>query len=50
MKCPKCRVELGKLFVLKDGKTIISGKWAFHLWDTHGIPVEMTEAIINGKA
>jgi len=50
MKCPKCKIELGDLFVFTDGEFKISGKVAFHLWDTHGIPVEMTEAIINGKA
>ena len=49
MKCPECKVELGNLFVKKDGKIMISGKWAFHLYDTHGFPIETTEMVINGQ-
>jgi len=49
MKCPKCEVELGDLFVEKDGKAMISGKVAFHFWDTHGLPYEATELAVNEK-
>ena len=45
MKC--CNKELGNLFIEKDGKIMISGKVAFHFYDTHGLPTEVTEWAVN---
>ncbi len=43
-----CNRELGELFVEKKGRWFISGKVGFHLYDTHGLPIEVTEYAING--
>ena len=45
IKC--CHKDWGPLFVKKKGKWLISGKLVFHLYDTHGLPVEVTEYAVN---
>jgi len=48
MICPKCKkAELGELFIYKDGEVKISGKVAFHLYNTHGLPPEILKDAIN---
>ena len=49
MKCSECKTELGDLFVERDGRIMISGVVAFHLYDTHGLPIEVTEIVINDR-
>lgn len=44
-----CKENLGTLFIKKKGKYVISGKVAFHFYDTHGLPVEVTEWAISQK-
>ena len=48
-ECLLCKKSVLTYPVLidKEGKTYISGELAFHFWDTHGLPVEITEEWIN---
>jgi len=45
--CICCGKKLGELIVRKGNRYYISGKVAFHLYDTHGLPVEVTEMYVN---
>lgn len=35
------------IFIIKDGEIMISGEFAFYMYDTLGIPPEVTERCIN---
>lgn len=35
------------VLVEKGKRWLISGEFAFHMFDTHGWPVEFTEEVIN---
>lgn len=37
------------MFVVEDNKVKISGKLVFHLYDTHGVPLEVTEYVFSRK-
>ena len=41
--CPICRKKVLKLPLAyrEDGEIKLSGEWAFHAYDTHGIPAEV---------
>jgi alanyl-tRNA synthetase len=45
-----CKKLLNKpIFIFKNNKIMISGELSFHLFDTHGIPLEIIEYGFNRK-
>ena len=50
--CPIC--NNGKRFLNKplayrvDGKLSISGEWAFHCYETHGVPEDLLPEVLGG--
>lgn len=33
--------KLGPLLIRKNGKTMWSGKWAWHMYSVYGLPIEL---------
>ena len=47
-KCPMCKQKFDEaLYLIKDSKLTISGKWAFHLQDTHGIHKDVVRSFLE---